>query len=136
MRLSDLSAVHPDLSNRLRGCADEKISGRAQRAREFTGEIEGDPVRNPNFVGITGVRTMTRKASDLGPSCALILGVVMQLATTNTTSQNKAEGIDVLARSLFREMQREGYSSEHIIKFSSALLELLSADLVRRQAAE
>ncbi|MEZ4381442.1 MAG: hypothetical protein R3A79_08830 [Nannocystaceae bacterium] len=41
----------------------------------------------------------------------------------------KPRALSILARSLFRQMRDQGYSTEQIIGLSSELLELVSKDL-------
>jgi len=45
-----------------------------------------------------------------------------------------ARGVSILAKSLFREMREQGFSTEQIIGLSSELIQLVSQDL--RQAPE
>jgi hypothetical protein len=45
------------------------------------------------------------------------------------TSNQKAQGIRILASSLFRELVAHGYSQSHVISLTSELLELLTASL-------
>lgn len=45
------------------------------------------------------------------------------------TSNEKAQGIRIIARSLFRELIAHGYSQSHVISLTSELLELLTASL-------
>lgn len=40
-----------------------------------------------------------------------------------------ARGVNILARSLFRQMREQGYSAEQIIGLSSELIHLVSADM-------
>jgi hypothetical protein len=51
-------------------------------------------------------------------------------------AQTDAKAVTILARSLFRQMQDQGYSPDQIIGLSSELLELVSDDLQRAAAAE
>jgi hypothetical protein len=46
------------------------------------------------------------------------------------------KGVNILARSLFRQMREQGYSAEQIISLSSELIELVRGDLQRDVAAE
>jgi len=46
------------------------------------------------------------------------------------------KAINILARSLFRQMRDQGYSAEQIIGLSSALIELVRADLSRGAGAQ
>ena len=46
------------------------------------------------------------------------------------------KGVNILARSLFRQMREQGYSAEQIISLSSELIELVRGDLQREVAAE
>lgn len=58
----------------------------------------------------------------------------MQVATAPMTSDAPhpdGKGVGILARSLFRQMREQGYSPEHIIGLSSALIELVREDLCR-----
>lgn len=50
------------------------------------------------------------------------------------TSDNK--GVNILAQSLFREMQQQGYSKDQIIGLSTQLLHLVSEDMEKRLVAE
>ena len=45
------------------------------------------------------------------------------------TSNEKAQGIRIIACSLFRELVAHGYSQSHVISLTSELLELLTASL-------
>ncbi|WP_164016420.1 hypothetical protein [Pyxidicoccus trucidator] len=47
------------------------------------------------------------------------------------TSNEKAQGIRIIASSLFRELVAHGYSQSHVISLTSELLELLTASLER-----
>jgi hypothetical protein len=44
--------------------------------------------------------------------------------------------VPILARTLFRQMRAQGYSSEQIISLSSELIQLVSADLRADDASE
>ncbi len=46
------------------------------------------------------------------------------------------KAVSILARSLFRQMREQGYSTEQIIGLSSELIELVRDDLQRGLAAE
>lgn len=48
---------------------------------------------------------------------------------TAETHENSRRALSILARSLFRQMREQGYSSEQIIGLSSELIELVSHDL-------
>jgi len=57
-------------------------------------------------------------------------GSRIAMARVQTTpNAPSTRGISILAKSLFREMQEQGYSKEHIIGLSSELLHLVSSDL-------
>jgi hypothetical protein len=61
------------------------------------------------------------------------------MQTSNETTRNAQtdqKAVTILARSLFRQMQDQGYSPDQIIGLSSELLELVSDDLQRVAAAE
>ena len=46
------------------------------------------------------------------------------------------KGVSILARSLFRQMREQGYSTDQIIALSSELIELVRENLQRELAAE
>jgi hypothetical protein len=46
------------------------------------------------------------------------------------------KGLTILARSLFRQMRQQGYSTEQIIGLSSELIQLVREDLQKAVAAE
>ncbi len=46
------------------------------------------------------------------------------------------KGVPILARSLFRQMQQQGYSKDQIIGLSTELIQLVNEDLQKRMAAE
>jgi hypothetical protein len=46
------------------------------------------------------------------------------------------KGVSILARSLFRQMREQGYSTDQIISLSSELIELVRENLQRELAAE
>ena len=61
------------------------------------------------------------------------------MQTTSQTPRNAqtdSKAVTILARSLFRQMQDQGYSPDQIIGLSSELLELVSSDLQKAAAAE
>jgi hypothetical protein len=58
----------------------------------------------------------------------------MELATRKLETDVK--GVNILARSLFRQMREQGYSPEQIINLSSELIELVREDLRQGLAAE
>jgi hypothetical protein len=60
----------------------------------------------------------------------------MELATENRTTTMDSKGVSILARSLFRQMRQQGYSTDQIIGLSSELIELVREDLQRELAAE
>lgn len=61
----------------------------------------------------------------------------MQPATSlPRNAQTDVKGVNILARSLFRQMREQGYSAEQIISLSSELIELVRGDLQRDVAAE
>ncbi|MEX1368594.1 MAG: hypothetical protein AB1Z98_36030 [Nannocystaceae bacterium] len=47
-----------------------------------------------------------------------------------------AKGVQILARSLFRDMREQGYSKEQIIGLSTQLIALVNEDMQRVIAAE
>lgn len=49
--------------------------------------------------------------------------------TTSSKPATSTRGLSILARSLFRQMREQGYSSAQIIGLSSELLDLVSSDL-------
>lgn len=53
----------------------------------------------------------------------------MQAIPPMTSSSTPARGLNILARSLFRQMREQGYSSAQIIGLSSELIDLVSNDL-------
>lgn len=59
-------------------------------------------------------------------------------ATPSKTAEvtNDTRGVPILARSLFRQMQEQGYSSDQIIGLSTALIGLVNEDLQKRLVAE
>lgn len=46
-----------------------------------------------------------------------------------TSNSSNARGVNILARSLFRQMREQGYSAEQIIGLSSELIHLVSTDI-------
>ncbi|MCP4759626.1 MAG: hypothetical protein GY876_09245 [Planctomycetes bacterium] len=44
-------------------------------------------------------------------------------------SPNRNRGVDILARSMFRQMREQGYSTDQIVRFSSELLDLVQTDI-------
>ena len=60
----------------------------------------------------------------------------MELATDNRSTVMDGKGVSILARSLFRQMRQQGYSTDQIIGLSSELIELVREDLQRELAAE
>ena len=51
----------------------------------------------------------------------------MRKVSRVTTNNNR--GVDILARSMFRQMREQGYSSDQIVRFSSELLDLVHTDI-------
>ncbi len=49
--------------------------------------------------------------------------------SSSKTANTSPRGLSILARSLFRQMREQGYSSAQIIGLSSELLDLVSSDL-------
>ncbi len=65
------------------------------------------------------------------------LGPDMQTSSENPrNAPTDAKAVTILARSLFRQMQDQGYSSDQIIGLSSELVELVTGDLQKAAAAE
>lgn len=61
----------------------------------------------------------------------------MELAPQSPRDTRTDErGVSILARSLFRQMQDQGYSSDQIVGLSSELIELVRANLQQELAAE
>jgi hypothetical protein len=46
-----------------------------------------------------------------------------------TNSASDARGVNILARSLFRQMREQGFSTEQIIGLSSELIHLVNSDM-------
>ncbi|GEM_PF-1296297 len=61
----------------------------------------------------------------------------MPVHTDPTLDPNQARtngrGVTILARSLFRQMREQGYSSDQIVGLSSELIDLVSQDLRGRE---
>lgn len=55
--------------------------------------------------------------------------------TAHRDPTTDVKGVNILARSLFRQMREQGYSAEQIISLSSELIELVRGDLQRDVAA-
>ncbi len=55
------------------------------------------------------------------------------MQTIRDESSAKPRALSILARSLFRQMREQGYSSEQIVGLSSELLALVSSDLRANQ---
>lgn len=51
------------------------------------------------------------------------------MRTSLDNPSTDARGLTILARSLFRQMREQGYSSEQVIGLSSELIRLVSEDL-------
>ncbi len=51
----------------------------------------------------------------------------MPRASQHSIEHNR--GVDILARSFFRQMREQGYSSDQIVRFSSELLDLVHTDI-------
>lgn len=61
----------------------------------------------------------------------------MDCATDNHRNPTTDEkGVSILARSLFRQMREQGYSTDQIIALSSELIGLVRENLQRELAAE
>lgn len=58
---------------------------------------------------------------------ALPMGI--QYLREGLRASETARGVSILARSLFREMRAQGFSTEQIIGLSSELIQLVSQDL-------
>lgn len=52
------------------------------------------------------------------------------------TIEEDKKGVSILARSLFRQMQDQGYSKDQIVLLSAELITLLQEELVRDQERE
>ena len=52
------------------------------------------------------------------------------------TIEEDKKGVSILARSLFRQMQAQGYSKDPIVALSAELITLLQEELVRDQERE
>ena len=71
------------------------------------------------------------------PTAARFWRLPMQPATSLPRHpQTDVKGVNILARSLFRQMREQGYTSEQIIGLSSELIELVRGDLERIAAAQ
>lgn len=60
----------------------------------------------------------------------------MELLETSRDPKTDVKGVNILARSLFRQMREQGYSPEQIIGLSSELIQLVREDLQKGLAAE
>ncbi len=60
----------------------------------------------------------------------------MQATQTPSKDPMSTKGVQILARSLFREMRQQGYTEEQIIGLSTELIQLVNEDLQKRLAAE
>jgi hypothetical protein len=61
----------------------------------------------------------------------------MDCATdTHRNPATDEKGVSILARSLFRQMREQGYSTDQIIALSSELIGLVRENLQRELAAE
>jgi hypothetical protein len=58
------------------------------------------------------------------------------LGEPHRNPQTDVKGLSILARSLFRQMRQQGYSTEQIIGLSSELIQLVREDLQKGLAAE
>ena len=58
------------------------------------------------------------------------------MTPTTETRDTSRRAVGILARSLFRQMREQGYSSEQIIALSSELIELVSADMRQERAMD
>lgn len=55
---------------------------------------------------------------------------------TSNPPATDTRGVEILARSLYRDLRAQGFSSEQIITLSSKLLSHVRDDLARQLAAE
>lgn len=60
----------------------------------------------------------------------------MEIRTDTQPTRPDARGVEILARSLFRQMRHQGYSPEQIITLSTALLQLVHEDLAASLPAQ
>lgn len=60
----------------------------------------------------------------------------VQATTADSRPSTNARGVSILARSLFRQMQEQGFTEDQIISLSSELIALVSDGMQRRLAAE
>jgi hypothetical protein len=60
----------------------------------------------------------------------------MQATQTTSKDSTSTKGVQILARSLFREMRQQGYTEEQIIGLSTELIQLVNEDMQKRVAAE
>jgi hypothetical protein len=60
----------------------------------------------------------------------------MMQPTQTTTPGTDAKGVSILARSLFKQMQQQGFTEEQIIGLSTELLQLVSEGMQKRMVAE
>jgi hypothetical protein len=51
----------------------------------------------------------------------------MPRASEHSTTRNRS--VDILAKSMFRQMREQGYSADQIVRFSSELLDLVHTDI-------
>lgn len=58
-----------------------------------------------------------------------------QSPTSTNTSAADTRAIRILAKSLFRQLKEQSYSSDQMIAFTSALLQLVHEDLQQQQQA-
>lgn len=58
------------------------------------------------------------------------------MTPTTDTRDNSRRALNILARSLFRQMRDQGYSPEQVIALSSELIELVSHDLRQERAMD
>ena len=58
----------------------------------------------------------------------------MQMATTKTPKIDE-KAVNILARSLFRQMRQQGYSPDQIVALSSELIQLVREDLQKHARA-
>ncbi len=60
----------------------------------------------------------------------------VQATPSESKPSTDARGVSILARSLFRQMQEQGFTEDQIISLSSELIQLVSDGMQRRLAAE
>lgn len=60
----------------------------------------------------------------------------MEIRTETQPARPDARGVEILARSLFRQMRHQGYSPEQIVALSTELLQLVREDLAQSLPAQ